>query len=66
MRPRPPSSDIEIPESGGKAGGNDFLNARLGCIEGTKWEDWNLDKQIGSGDGPVSGWGVDLYVWDDD
>ena len=63
----PPTSyeGIEIPESGGKAGGNDFLNARLGCVEGTKWEDWNLDRKIGSGDGPVSGWGVDLYIWDD-
>ena len=57
--------NIEIPESGGKAGGNDFLNARLGSVCGTKWEDWNLDRKIGSGDGPVSGWGVDLYIWDD-
>ena len=56
---------IKIPESGGKAGGNDFLNARLGSVCGTKWEDWNLDKQIGSGDGPVSGWAVDLYVMDE-
>ena len=42
--------------------GTDFLNAQVGSICGTKWEDMDLSKTINAGDIPVAGWTINLYI----
>jgi hypothetical protein len=42
--------------------GTDFLNAQVGSICGTKWEDMDLGKTINAGDVPVAGWTINLYI----
>ena len=62
------SGSLKIPVSGGvQYNKTDFLNAKYGCISGTKWEDVNLNKAIDGADRVAPAppdWTIELWYQD--
>ena len=62
------SGILRIPVSGGvQYNKTDFLNAKYGCISGTKWEDVNLNKAIDGADRVAPAppdWTIELWYQD--